>query len=185
MIRLKRQHCCTTTTIQDGLSLDPREISCPSSTMSSFFIQKISDWSWKRWLLSKTRFQFFKKVERNFCLFVDVSLFTNKLHESVISSEYTNQNYALVWHFYTIFDFLHVNKSYNSNTMSQFMLNLLRHYFSPIKTKNISLLSSITLFIRFQWKPDSLNIKNSFRIDYIVVVTIGRNTGRIAVQHTW
>ena len=43
MIRLKRQHCCTTTTIQDGLSLDPREISCPSSTMSSFFIQKISD----------------------------------------------------------------------------------------------------------------------------------------------
>ena len=63
MIRLKRQHCCTTTTIQDGLSLDPREISCPSSTMSSFFIQKISDWSWKRWLLSKTRFQFFKKVE--------------------------------------------------------------------------------------------------------------------------
>ena len=56
MIRLKRQHCCTTTTIQDGLSLDPREISCPSSTMSSFFIQKISDWSWRRWLLSKTRF---------------------------------------------------------------------------------------------------------------------------------
>ena len=76
MIRLKRQHCCTTTTIQDGLSLDPREISCPSSTMSSFFIQKISDWSWKRWLLSKTRFQFFqfsKKLKETFvcwCLVV-------------------------------------------------------------------------------------------------------------------
>ena len=75
MIRLKRQHCCTTTTIQDGLSLDPREISCPSSTMSSFFIQKISDWSWKHWLLSKTRFDsnFSKKLKETFvcyCLVV-------------------------------------------------------------------------------------------------------------------